>query len=186
MDIVKEKQKLREKFIKLRKQVENKDEKSRIIFNKLINEDDFVNSKVIALYKSLDSEVNTNELIKYSLYVGKIVVLPRVIGDYLNFYQVDIDDSFIKSSFGVLEPIDRINNLVLDDSIDLVIVPGLCFDLNKNRLGFGKGFYDRFLGNSNIKSIAICFDEQILNNEIIPVSKEDVKVKKIITDKRIM
>ena len=186
MDIVKEKQKLRQEYIKLRKQLENKKEKSKIIFNKLINDDDFINSNVIALYNSLDSEVDTNELIKYSLGIGKTVVLPKVSSNNLKFYKIKENEIFKKSSFGVLEPIDNINNLVLESSIDLVIVPGLCFDLNKNRLGFGKGFYDRFLINSNIKNIAICFDEQLLINGNLPINHQDIKVQKIITDKRIV
>ena len=186
MDIIEQKQKLRKEYIRLRKQIKNKEEKSKIIFNKLIVEDEFINSNIVALYNSLDSEVNTNELIKYCLESGKIVLLPRVVDNYLKFYKVNKNDVFVKSSFGVLEPIDNIDNLVLDDNIDLVIVPGICFDLKRNRLGFGKGFYDRVLSNSNLKNIAICFDEQVLNNGILPVNNHDVKVKKIITDKRII
>ena len=70
------------------------------------------------------------------------------------------------------------------NDIDLVIVPGVCFDKEKNRIGFGKGYYDRFLQNANINTIGICFEEQIVENRI-PITEYDVKIKKIITDKKI-
>ena len=186
MDLIKEKQKLRKKYLLIRKNIQNKQEKSKIITNKLIQEQSFINAKVIALYKSLDNEVNTDELIKYSLEIGKIVVLPKVIENELVFYKIDKNELLEKSPFGVLEPIGNNDNKIFKQDIDLVIVPGICFDLDKNRLGFGKGYYDRFLCNTFIKSIALSFDEQIVSTEIIPVNEFDVKITNIITDKRVI
>ena len=73
-------------------------------------------------------------------------------------------------------------NYIESKKIDLIIVPGLCFDKENNRLGYGKGYYDRILRENDAKSIAICFKEQILEDEILPTIDSDVKVKKIITD----
>lgn len=186
MNIEFEKKKIRKEYIEIRKNIKNKSEKSKIIFDKLVNNEKYINSKVIALYNSLESEVDTNELIEYSLKIGKIVLLPKVDGKELKFYRIYDNEELIKSSFGVLEPIENSKNLFLDKDIDLVIVPGICFDMKKNRLGFGGGFYDRFLSNKNIDNIAICFDEQILINKILPVSLYDISVKKIITDRRVI
>lgn len=180
-----DKDNLRKKYLILRKSILDKDNKSKIIANKLINTKEYINAKTIALYKNLDSEVNTNELIDYSLKLNKVVILPKVINNDLYFYKYNIKDKLIKSNFGVLEPIDNINNLVNINNIDLIIIPGICFDKYKNRLGFGKGYYDRYLMNKNIKKIAICFDEQILKEDIIPTNKYDIKMDIIITDKNI-
>ena len=186
MDLIKEKQELRKKYLLIRKNIKNKQEKSNMIINKLIQEQSFINAKVIALYKSLNNEVDTNELIKYSLELKKIVVLPKVIENELVFYKIEKNELLEKSSFGVFEPISNNDNRFSKEKIDLVIVPGICFDLERNRLGFGKGYYDRFLCNTFIKSIALSFDEQIVSTEIIPVNEFDVKVNSVITDKKII
>ena len=146
---------------------------------KLIKEDCFINSKVIAFYKSLKSEVDTNELIKYSYKLGKIVLLPKVVDNDLVFYEVNDNEKLYKSSFGILEPIIKENNV--NNEIDLVIVPGVCFDEERNRLGFGKGFYDRFLSGKNLKTIGLCYEEQVLNNNLLPVDSNDIKIDKIIS-----
>ena len=174
------KQELREKYISIRKNIKNKKEKSAIITKKIIEDNDYKNAKIIALYKSLTSEVDTTELIKYSISSGKNVVLPRVVCNDLKFYKISLNEKLIKSKFGVKEPIEDESNFVDKEIINLVIVPGVCFDKENNRLGLGKGYYDRFLANTNLYSIGICFEEQIV--EHIPTEKNDIKMKKVITN----
>ena len=177
---------IRKEYIKIRNNIENKEIKSDIIFNKIIILEEYRSSKVIAIYKNLDSEVDTTEIINYSFKKEKIVALPRVIDNELKFYKINsLEDKLEKSKFGVEEPIDNKDNLIDIRNIDLVIVPGLCFDKNKNRLGFGKGYYDRLLGNIKSHIIAICFEEQIMKKDNLPITNNDVKVQKIITDKNI-
>ncbi len=172
------KDELRNKYKIIRDNIKDKDIKSSIIKNKVINTIEYQNSKVIALYKNLGSEVKTNELIDYALNDNKIVVLPKVIGNTLVFYKTD-NKSFTKSKYNIYEPIET--DIV--DNIDLFIVPGICFDKYKNRLGFGKGYYDRAL-KTNSKKIGICFEEQIYENRI-KVDPFDIRMDKIITDKNI-
>ena len=176
---------LRKQYINFRKSIENKKEKSHEIFKRIIDLDEYKNCKVIALYKSLESEVNTDELIDYSFNKGIVVALPRVIGNDLKFYKISDQENFEKSNFGVEEPIEDINNFVSPSLIDLVIVPGVCFDTHKNRYGFGKGFYDRVLASTSAKSVAICFEEQVIKDKELPVDYNDIKVDKIVTDKNI-
>lgn len=173
---MKEKNDLRNKYLEIRKNLVDKDKKSFVIFDKIIKDKDYINAKVIGLYKSLSSEVNTDKLLEYSLEVGKVVLLPRVVENEIKFYRYNLNDSLEKSKFGVLEPLESSN----DYSIDLVIVPGVAFTIDGNRLGFGKGYYDRFLANKNIKTIGICFKEQIC--DYIPVNENDIKINKIIHD----
>ena len=178
------KEALRKEYVFKRTQIKNKAKKSQKIISKVIDSDLYKKSKIIALYKSLPSEVNTNELIKYSINSEKIVVLPRIDNEYLKFYKINsIDEQLIKSKFGVEEPIESKINFVEKEKIDLMIVPGVCFDKEKNRMGFGKGYYDRYLENTNIKTIGICFDEQIVDK--LPTTPNDIKMYKVITDKNI-
>ncbi len=173
---------LRKKYLIIRQNIINKDKKSEMIFNKLISSDEYKKSNIIALYYSLKSEVNTLELIKYSLKNNKIVLLPKVINNDMVFYKIESLNNLIKSNFGIMEPS---NGIIFDkNNIDLIVVPGVCFDKYLNRIGFGKGYYDKYLSNSNIYSIGICFQEQISDGMII-TDKTDIKLKKIITDKNI-
>lgn len=173
---------LRKKYLLIRKSIINKEEKSDIIFNKLISSDEYKKSHVIALYYSLKSEVNTLKLIEYSLKKNKIVLLPKVIEDYMIFYKIESLNSLNKSNFGIMEPC---SGIIFDkNNIDLIVVPGVCFDIYLNRIGFGKGYYDKYLTNYNGISIGICFQEQI-DDEKITSDKTDIKLKKIITDKNI-
>ena len=180
-----EKDNLRKKYIEIRKRIIDKQYKSKKIINKIIDEEDFKLAKVVALYKSLSSEVDTTELIDYSMKKGKVVVLPRVTENELHFYKIDdASEKLEKSRFGIYEPKENATSLINNDEIDLVIVPGVCFDIQRNRVGFGKGYYDRLLANWNLNSIAICFDEQVLKNELIPNTFLDIKVKKIVTEEK--
>lgn len=182
-DIRNEKNKLRNEYILIRNKINNKNEKSKEIFNSIINTELFKEAKTIALYKSINSEVDTKELIKYSIDNGKIVVLPKVEDANLKFYKINsIDEKLFKSKFGIKEPKGEIEKFIDNRIIDLVIVPGICFDCRKNRLGFGKGYYDSFLKERDFKTIGICFDEQIV--EKVPIDNNDMQLKEIITDKR--
>ena len=180
------KQELRTKYLTIRKDIVDKKKKSLLIMKKVIATSLYEQAQTIALYKNLSNEVDTNDLIKKCLEDGKVVALPRVTGDDLIFFRIDQEESYIKSSFGVLEPEEESSKIVLKENIDLIIVPGVCFDLEHNRLGFGKGFYDRYLEGIEIPSIAICFDEQILKDDLVPTNDNDMKVKLIISDKRMI
>ena len=182
-EIENEKKKLRKEYKIIRSKIEDKKEKSNEIFNKIIKTEIFKESKIIAIYKSIKSEVDTTELIKYSIDNGKIIILPKVEENELKFYKIKfLEEELEKSKFGIDEPLGEKENLIDNDIIDLIIVPGICFDLEKNRLGFGKGYYDRFLKQKDFKTIGICFDEQIV--EKVPTDNNDMQVKEIITNKR--
>ena len=178
------KEELRKKYIDIRKKVADKEEKSNTICQKVMALEKYKSANVIACYKSLPSEVDTKLLIEETMKNGKIVVLPRVNGQELEFYKIiNLDISnFEKSSIGVEEPKDNHYEKIDINDIDLVIVPGICFDEEGNRLGFGKGFYDRFLNKINAFSLGICFKEQIVKKTIIPINDFDKKVDLVISD----
>lgn len=175
------KNELRKKYLELRKNIIDRKQKEEEIFNKLINSFEYNSSRVIALYYSLKSEVDTLKLIEYSLNNKKIVLLPRVNGDEMNFYKINTLQNLVKSRFGVMEPL---GTFPFDKKeIELIVVPGVCFDRKLNRIGFGKGYYDKYLSDYNGESIGICFEEQLVSE--IKSEETDIKLKKIITDKNI-
>ncbi|MFA5073620.1 MAG: 5-formyltetrahydrofolate cyclo-ligase [Nitrospirota bacterium] len=158
-------------------------EKSREIGNRLFGLPEFRTSSRIAFFASFGSEVETAPMIRLALAEGKHVVLPRVTGQALLFFEIhDFDRDVAPGTWGIPEPVG-IDPVDLD-SIDLMIVPGLAFDLSGNRLGYGAGYYDRVLGLFKGMSMGLAFEVQIMAN--IPVAVYDVPIKKIVTDKRVI
>jgi 5-formyltetrahydrofolate cyclo-ligase len=172
------KEELRKLIKDKRKNILNKKELSTIIVNKLMSLDIYKEARVIALYNSLDSEVDTSYLINESMN-NKLVLLPKIINNKMLFIVINKDTLYEKSNIGVMEPIGDIYNGI----IDLIIVPGLSFDSNLNRLGFGMGYYDKYLSNNNIYKIGLCFDEQII--DLVPTNDLDIKMDMVITKKRV-
>ena len=170
------KRELRNTMLIIRKSVTNKKEKSTTIVEKIKKLDVYKKAKVIALYNSMPDEVNTKLLISVSLN-NKIVLLPKVIDNQMVFIKIDKDTKYTKSTLGILEPIgeEYIGN------IDLIIVPGIAFDKSLNRLGFGKGYYDKYLGNKDIYKIGICFRKQLIDNVL--VNNLDIPVNLVVTEK---
>ena len=168
---------IRKTILSKRKNIINKKELSTIIVNKIINLDIYKNSKVIALYNSMDNEVDTSILINNSN--NKIILLPRIINDKMEFIEINKNTKYNKSKFKVMEPIGNIYN----GNIDLIIVPAVSFDKERNRLGYGRGYYDKYLINKNVYKIGICFNEQI--TDLLPVTNLDIKMDMVITEDRV-
>lgn len=180
------KKELRTKYISIRKNISNKEYKSNIIFNKIINQDKYITSNKIALYYNLPSEVQTINLINYSLKLNKEVYLPKVIDNHnMELYRIsNINEIKSISKQGIHEPLP-INKLD-KNNLDLIIIPGICFDTSKNRIGFGSAYYDNYLKDiPNVYKIAICYEEQILKDSYIPIESNDINMDLIITDKQI-
>ena len=170
------KKELRKEILYLRDNLEDRYNKSMIIKNKIMKLDIYKNSKVIALYSSMKSEVDTKELIKESLELGKKVLLPRILNkNKMIFIEINNDTNYERNTFGVLEPIG-----IEEKNIDLMIIPGVAFDKDNNRLGYGRGYYDKYLKDKDLYKIGICFHEQLVDN--IEVEEHDIKMDLIITD----
>ncbi|MGF6906694.1 5-formyltetrahydrofolate cyclo-ligase [Fusobacterium sp. PH5-44] len=156
------------------------DKSSEIIFHSLINFlKNFSNFNTIMSYVSFRNEVKTNKINDYLINTGATLVLPKISNDTLFPIETNNLDDFVISKFGIKEPIGKI----FDKKIDIIIVPGIVFDKNGNRIGFGKGYYDKFLQKHNGYKIAISFDLQVVDS--IPSEIFDEKVDLIITEKKI-
>lgn len=174
------KDKIRKEYLNIRKNITDKNNKNNIIFNKIINLEIFNKSKVIAIYNSMNNEVDTKKIIEYSKKIKKEVLLPKIINNKMFFIKIDNNTKYIKSNFGVEEPI---NNNIYNNKIDLIIVPIVAFDSKCNRIGYGKGYYDKYLNDNNTYTIGIAFENQKYID--IPKEKHDVKLNEIITDKKV-
>ena len=173
---------LRKKYIELRKQIFDKELKSKEICRRLIKSDEYQSARVVGLYYSYESEVYTLDLIRYGLSDNKRILLPKVVGNELIFYEINSLDNLVKSSFGIMEPSGGVP--IDKNNIDLIVVPGVCFDRDLNRIGFGKGYYDRYLADYYGPTIGICFEDQI-SDETILGEETDIKLQYIITEKNI-
>lgn len=176
------KQEIRD-YIKRQKALLSSKEKSsaaQAVYNKLSALRQISDSSKILLYHSLPDELSTQLIIK-KLYDEKELYLPRVNG--VNLEILPYTPSSLKTgSFNIKEPAG--NNIINIADINLVVVPGVAFDLHGNRIGRGKGFYDRLLNDTSAIKIGICYDCQIIN--YIPNEPHDIKMNIIISDKRII
>lgn len=151
------------------------------IIKHLESTDDFKSAASILAYYSLPFEVETAEAID-SWAQTKTIYLPVVVGDQLKIKRYNGKSSLSKGAFGVFEP----NGEIMDDLsvIDLVLVPGVAFDKNRNRMGYGKGFYDKLLPLLRAKKVGICFDFQLF--EEIPTDSFDQSVDFIVSELQIV
>lgn len=177
---------------KLRKQIQaerdalvpaERKKRSKIIAGKFFLTENYRNSKSLLLYYPFRSEIDTTIIIKRALGDGKKVILPRVgPGGLELFFIGDLSIQLEKGSYGIMEPVPGSCITAKLTDIDLIVVPGVGFDKNLNRLGYGGGFYDRLLQKitTEVKKISLCFEMQI--SEKIPVSEHDIKVDLLITE----
>ena len=180
-----EKRILREEMVGLKKQfsAEQLQKWSAQIMSKLEDTSLFHQAKCIALYHALRGEVQTVNFIE-AWYRQKIVALPVVQGDDLLLLPYRGKESVRSGAFGIMEPIVTTESQTIESVVDLVVVPGVAFDRQRNRLGRGRGFYDRLLSTLDVPRIGICYDFQL--KEQIPTEPFDKKMDMIITEKEII
>lgn len=178
-----QKQLIRKKIAALKATLteETKAAYSQKICDRLVRTEAFQKADCIALYYAMRDEVQTAGLIEEWCQKKKIV-LPVVVGDTLRFYTYTGKEQLKKSRLGVPEP--EITHLTAEwvppEQIDLFIVPGIAFDRALNRMGRGKGYYDRFLANVQKPLIGLCFEFQRLPQ--IPTEPHDRKMTTVITE----
>lgn len=182
------KKELRKKVLNIRNQMSEEDVKnnSQEIMNKIINLSIYKQSKAVFIYMSFKNEVITSELIKKMFKDKKKVVIPYtdMVNTLLIPSEIKDENDLVLNPFGYYEPREIIKFPV--EKIDLVIVPGVVFDNNLNRIGYGKGYYDRILSSvrPDVKKVAIAHDFQVLDS--IPKEEHDIKMDMIITEKRVI
>jgi len=163
--------------------------KSRCIQKRLCQLADFTENHCILFYAAYQKEVRTQEAIQTALQQGKKVVLPlidlqdkKLILFQVYHYPQDVEEG----CFSIPQPRKERQRVVPLECIDLVILPGIAFDLQGNRLGYGGGYYDRLLSakHSATTLIGLAYELQIV--EDIPNLSHDVQADKVITEKRVI
>ena len=180
-----QKSKLRKKYLKIRK--ENYFEIDKKFFSpllKLIKKNIKKKSLKIALYYPSNFELNVLKLLDLKYFLNQMILLPVTEKkDLMNFYQWKKNDVMTVNEFGILEPIKTEAKIP-----DVILVPLLAFDKDKFRLGYGKGYYDRYLNKyikqyKDIMTVGVAFSFQKHNK--LPINKNDVKLNFILTEKGI-
>lgn len=145
------------------------------VFAELEQKRYFVDAQNIIAYWSLNDELPTGQFIE-KWYQQKNVYLPVVQGDELLFRRYSGADKMLKGAFGIPEPCgDALADLSI---IDLVIVPGVAFDLRNNRMGRGRGFYDRFLPQTQAVKVGVAFECQQFAE--IPANQNDIPMDEVV------
>lgn len=181
---------LRKKILNMRNNMDNGEAtcKSKVIMDKLTSLQEYANSNTVFVYMSFGNEVSTLELINQMLVSKKKVVASYT--DTKNTVLIlseikNLKEDLTKNKFGYLEPIFEKIKKVEPEEIDLIIVPGVVFDKNLNRVGYGKGYYDRILNKKrkDAKAIAVAYEFQVLDQ--VPTEEHDIKMDMIVTEENI-
>lgn len=164
-------------------------EKSKVVIERLLEMEEYRKASAIMTYVHFRNEVETDGLIRQAMSDGKKVVVPvtdifnrRIIPSLLVRFPEDLEPGPLK----ILEPKASSLRLCNPALIDLVVVPGVAFDLEGNRLGYGGGFYDRFLllTKPEAVSVGLAYELQVLNR--LEGSPHDIPVNYVLTEKRVI
>jgi 5-formyltetrahydrofolate cyclo-ligase len=156
------------------------------IARRLFEDDDWINAKTIGITLSKQPEVDTYQIIHKAWELGKQVAVPKCLPNEKKLsFRIITEFSQLESVFyGLLEPIVDVTTEVVPEQIDLLIVPGLVYIKEGYRLGFGGGYYDRFLQYYKGNTLSLAFDCQVVPS--IPIEKHDKPVSKIITNREVI
>ena len=135
----------------------------------------------IGVYYPIGSEVLTQDIIQELLSNGKDVFLPKVIGKKMEFRKISNFSSLEKGSFDIMEPKDDCQT---DNNLDVILVPTVGISPMGIRLGYGHGFYDKFLAEHKTTTISLTLEKQIVKN--IPKSEYDIIIDWIVTEDKIL
>ena len=141
----------------------------------------FKNATKIGAYYPIGSEVSTQDIIQELLSNGKEVFLPRVSGEDMDFKKISDFSSLEMGSFDIMEPKIECET---ENDLDVILVPTVGITPKGVRLGYGHGFYDRFLANHKTSSISLTLEKQVVKN--IPKSDHDMLIDWVVTEDRII
>ncbi len=176
---------LRKAFSEKRRKILFKAEKDSSITEKILALPCFQNATQVLLFASLKEEFDTGEIARHCMATGKSVFYPRCLENYgiMEFYKVECDGDLTVHKYGILAPAPSCEKYSEKEN-DVIIVPALAVDKEHYRLGYGGGYYDRFL--KSFKGESLCPIYKELCVEALPTNKNDVKVSIIVTDKEVI
>ena len=165
--------------------------KSEQIASKVIAMKAFAQSEVVLLYAPIKSEVDTQGIFLEAKRLGKEIYYPRVLGEQMEFYRIEEDTEYDTSAYGIREPKPESAKAYVPDKDDtvLVVMPGAVFDRDGNRIGYGGGYYDKyihwlhqFIAEERVSKVAVSFACQVVDVGMIKREKHDIQVDCIVTE----
>lgn len=175
-----DKKEIRKRFKEIRKNLRGN------ITSEFFKTDLYKKTGNIFTFVSYGTEIGTIELINKSLSDGKIVAVPYMTGKphEMVFIKISSIEELMSNKMGILEPEYNTENIIKSDKDTVIIVPGLAFDKDFYRIGYGGGYYDKYIDeNEYMLTVGVCFEEQIA--DLVPREKTDRAVDIIVTDKGI-
>lgn len=184
MSINKEKNILRKELIFRRKSVLYKEEKELKIQNRVLKLDIWNNSSQVLLYMSTNDEISTEKLLLSAWENGKEVCIPYCPqnGEDMQFYCIKSKADLTLGNFNIMEPNITKCSLANINQNALCVVPALAYSKKGYRIGYGKGYYDRFFEHNKVLKVGLCYDDFLFEN--LPLDEFDKAVDIIVTDKQ--
>lgn len=177
------KERLRQEVLAERKQLSESEwqNRSRLITHQVIVHPAFLSARKIFLFVNAKGETDTRQIMEAAWIAGKIVAVPRVNRKVMNFFRIDNINQLEPGSFGIYEPV-RDREAVEPDADTLMIMPGVVFDIERHRIGYGGGYYDKYLSEhpQPAKTMAVAFALQVKNE--IPFEPHDIRPDILITE----
>ncbi|MGZ2370849.1 5-formyltetrahydrofolate cyclo-ligase [Ancylomarina sp. YFZ004] len=158
--------------------LEEKTRRSIVILENVEQLPEFIDAKTVMLYWAMGDEVQTSDfVIKWS--ASKRVILPCVNGNDLDLRIFrGVEDLIAGENFGIPEPSGELYTDYED--IDLILIPGVAFDVDNNRMGRGKAYYDKLLASLSAYKLGVCFNFQML--KAVPTDEHDIRMDQIISE----
>ena len=153
---------------------------SKLIQQKIIDTEEFRNSRKIFCYVSVSKEVSTSEILSEALISKKVYVPKCLDRKEMKAARIHSLDNLVTGKYSIPEPADVEET---EYEFDLIIVPCICAGKNGERMGHGAGFYDRFLSHSKGKTLCLCFEERIIDD--IEMNSHDVFMDEVITEESV-
>lgn len=161
--------------------IEQIESRSKIITDKILKHPEFQKAELVLCYIDAKGEVQTEEIIRKSWKMCKKVAVPKVQEKEMEFFEITSFEDLEPGNFGIKEPIEGCMKADIQNSRTVVIMPGVAFDMEGNRIGYGGGYYDRYFQHKqDIFRIAPAYEMQIVNK--ITADEFDIKVDCVLTD----
>lgn len=191
-----DKKELRKEILTRRKNLSKQEcyEKSKAIAEKVLRLEVFKTCNKILLYEPIRNEVETKEIAQEAKLLKKEIFYPRVLGEKMEFYRVDETTEFETSTFGILEPKPESTSSLVpkEEDVILVLMPGAVFDREGNRIGYGGGYYDKYLhwlesvvAPEQIYKVAVAYECQLVEEGQIVKEPHDMVADYIITEREV-
>lgn len=184
---MKAKYEIRRQILELRRALtpEYIQERSHMIEEKIIQHSRYQQAQVLLCYISTQGEVCMKELIQHAWKSGKIVAVPRVSGRDMEFYEISSLDELENGTYGIMEPIRTCSRAEYNEKDSVMVIPGIAFDYEGNRIGYGGGYYDRYLSSRRgIYKFAPAFSMQIVPR--IWNESHDMRVDCLVSEEKVM